>query len=279
MAEKLRAWLETVHDRRISREYDNVVLVIGDEGDGKSNLIIGLLWWWQEIRDRPQTPDAVLEQVAWDRADFQDAMASQPKRSAIAVHDAARVLHRKKAMESEQVETETDMLDVRTKEHVIFLAYQGWNKIPSDLQERRAQHALVVPQRGFVQGYSRDAIDEKYESGDWPEADLQDTYPYLGRLDGGIAECWQAFQEADLDHKRERLQSDDSVESPDEAARRQQIKTVLRSVKPWQPDAGATYRQTAELVDYSKSWVSEVVQDWKHGQYRDIVDEPEGVIA
>jgi transposase len=60
--------------------------------------------------------------------------------------------------------------------------------------------------------------------------------------------------------------------APEDAARNEQIKTVLRAVEPWDEDSGMTYREAAKLVDYSRGWVSDRVQDWRDGQYRDLVD-------
>lgn len=273
MAETVRRWLETIHARRVQQEFDNIVLVVGDEGVGKSNFITGLVWWWQEIRGVDRSPDSVLDQLVWSRSGMQEAMANWSKRSAIVAHDAARILHRKRAMESGQVELETDLLDVRTKEHLIILGFQGWDKVPSDLRERRAEHVIYLPKRGQVRLYHRSSL-EGHESGEaWPPADAVDTFPYLGDLEGPVSDCWTAFQNLDLEQKRERLQ-DDETQAPDEIARREQVKTALRAVRPWEPDAGLTQREAAQLVDYSKSWVSDRVQEWKMGEHDELVDAP-----
>lgn len=65
----------------------------------------------------------------------------------------------------------------------------------------------------------------------------------------------------------------DPEEAAEAAARDQQLKTAIRAVKPWDDDAGMTYREAAKLIDYSSSWVGDRVDEWKDGHHRDIVDE------
>lgn len=204
---KTRRWLEKVHDRRICNEYDNIVPVIADEGDGKSNLMIGLTWWYQQIRGKEPSTSSVLDQLVWDKDEFKDALADWPKKSAIVSMDAARLLNKKKAMNPEQIELEADLFDVRAKLHLMFLGFQEWDTIPSTLQNRRAQHAIYIPRRGVIHGYCRDSLNEKAKTGEWPEPDLVDTFPALETVDGEISDCWAEFQRLDMQKKQERIRA------------------------------------------------------------------------
>jgi len=66
----------------------------------------------------------------------------------------------------------------------------------------------------------------------------------------------------------------DPDERVDKAERDQQLKTALRAVKPWSDDDGLSYRDAAELIDYSYSWVRERVSEWDRGEHRDLVTTP-----
>jgi hypothetical protein len=66
----------------------------------------------------------------------------------------------------------------------------------------------------------------------------------------------------------------DPDERVDKAERDQQLKTALRAVKPWSDDDGLSYRNAAELIDYSYSWVRERVSEWERGEHRDLVTTP-----
>lgn len=91
------------------------------------------------------------------------------------------------------------------------------------------------------------------------------------------------FYQQLAERKDELIQSDtwdagdaDSEDlSADEIERQQAIRYAIRLYQPWNPDNERTYRDVAKVIDdYSKSWVSNVVQDWRGGEYRDIVPDP-----
>jgi len=206
--EKLIRWLEKVYDRRITQEFDLLCPVVGDEGKGKSTLMLELTWLYQDIRGLDPAPESVLDRVVWDQDGFKTALADWEPRSAITVQDAARVLHKREAMQPDQIETEKDLLDVRTKEFLILLGFQDWDIIPTSLQTRRAKAALYIPRRGRVWGYSRSTLDKRVDDDDWPDPDLVDTFPALDET-----RLWDEFQAADREHKEGRIRGDDAEDN------------------------------------------------------------------
>lgn len=221
---KLIRFLEQVYETKICKEFDRVVPVVADEGMGKSTLIIELTWIWQQIRDQVPDPDSVLNQIVWnDRNEFERALAHFEPRSVIAAMDAARILNKKETMDPDQVEIELDLLDVRSKEHLFLLGYQEWDLIPTMLQKRRAKHLLRIPQRGVVYGYSRETLDDKVGSDDWPDPDMRDTFP---ALDG--KPVWEEFKEIDKEKKMSRMDvsDDDNGET-----RKEKINRIVDDIK------------------------------------------------
>ena len=67
---------------------------------------------------------------------------------------------------------------------------------------------------------------------------------------------------------------DDNEPDPEEIKYNQQVKTALRAVKPWSDERGISQRDAAELIEYSRGWVSDRVQEWKKGKHRELVEEP-----
>lgn len=273
MSTTLETFLQVIHDDVIDNEWDRIILVIGDEGYGKSTLMLTATWLWQEVRGRDPTPASVLDQVVWDHDGFKNAMATWDRRSAITVQDAPRVLHKKKAMASEQVELETDLLDVRTMEYLIMLGYQDWDLVPSMLQTRRAKNAIYIPSRGTAWLYGRDTLDERVGENSWPDPDTKATFPDLSGTT-----LWQRFKERDTEQKQQRIKAVDAMDA-DTAADRMQIKIMLRLVQPWDDDAGLSYREAAQYLDYGRGWISDRVQDWREGVYEGLVDSEEAPIA
>lgn len=267
----IERFLKKALERRIKAEYDAIVPVVGDEGEGKSTLILRMVDIWQRYQNDWPTVDGVLDTVVWqDRQEFKQAMSSRDERSAIAAMDAARILYKKDAMQGDQKDIEKDLLDVRTKEFLMLLGFQDFDVMPTMLQERRAKFLFRIPERGTVWGYNRDSIDERVESGEWPEPDLEDTF---NALDDTL--LWEEFQARDKEKKDERIESEMPTE-PGDARKEEAIKTVLRATKPWAEHEGMKYREAAKLVDYSKSWVGERVREFREdNMHRDLLDEKE----
>jgi hypothetical protein len=263
---RLQRWLEKVYRQRVCNEFDAVVVVLGGEGVGKSTLITELTGRWRALRDRSTDPESVVGQVVWQsRGEFKQAMSSWETRSAICVHDAARVLHRKESMHGSQVEIEKDLLDVRTKEFLMLLGYQHWGAVASLLADRRAHFVLRIPQRGVVEGYGRDKIDERVESDAWPEPDLRDSFPDLS---GTV--MWEHFQEVDKQKKDERIAAEDDPDA-DEAVWREKAIVALKLTQPWLGrQAGMSYDTAGDVVGYSDTWVGDRVKDWRKGKFDDV---------
>lgn len=263
-------WLEQVNERVIQRNDDRVVLVVGDEGVGKSTLMLTMARMWQDIRGRSTDADSVLKNIVWGgREEFAERLETGDRGDMIAVQDAPHALFSRDVMVGEQKELEKKLMDIRFRNYLIVLGFQDWSDIPSGLVRRRAKNSLYIPRRGVVRGFNRESMDRRYKSGDWPDHDFEDRYPPLDGTD-----LWDDFREKDEQAKLNRLQ-DSTDPDPVDVRWREQAKIALRSVRPWDPNAGMTYRKAAELIDYSPTWVSDRVDDWKKGKLNDLIEQNE----
>jgi hypothetical protein len=157
---------------------------------------------------------------------------------------------------------------------MILLGFQSWKRIGGEIKERRSKLAMKIPRRGLVRVYGREAMDERIDEGSWPSSTMTDQFPPLDGTD-----LWNEYQRIDEEKKRERL-AGEANDDPEDARKEAQKKVAIRAVKPWAGRAhGMTQRDAAKLIDYSESWVSEVVRDWKEGEYRDLVEAKEAVVA
>lgn len=261
----VKRWLERLHDDVISNDYDRVVIVLGEEGDGKSTFILGAMEMWYRILGRcpaGERPDAdrILRHVTFDsRPEFKQQLLNSDSKDPLAVMDAAHILHNKEAMHGDQVDIEKTLLDIRFENFLIFLGYQDWSDVPDQLRRRRAKNVIHVPERGKIRGYGRQSIDTKYNEGEWPEADLQDTFPPLeGR------ELWERFNDLDAEQKRERLE-DDTEPDAEDVEWQAKAEMAVYLVKPWSSN-GMTQGDAGDAVGYSQKWVSDRCKEWEKGE-------------
>jgi len=272
---KLESLVERLYQTRHQQELDTVLPVIGDEGMGKSTLIMQLAVKYCMVRDgEPPSIDQLLERICYDRGDFKEAMAESDKRALIIVPDAARILYSMDVAKSEQKTIEKDLMDVRGLEYFILLGFQSWKRIGGEIKERRSKLALKIPRRGLVRVYGREAMDHRIDEGGWPSSTMTDKFPPLDGTD-----LWDEYQRVDEEKKRDRLAGEGN-DDPEEVEDRMKKKHAIKAVKPWAGrHQGVTQRDAASIVGMSDSWVSDVVRDWKSGDYRELVESKEGVIA
>jgi len=219
---KVKRYLEKAYEHRNTNELDEVVLVIGDEGSGKSTLMLQMKVLWKVITGQADSmadvdADEVLDEVVWgERDEFREALANRPPRTCIPTMDAAHALFKGEATHPEEMAAEKDLLDVRYKEHLLPLGYQDYSDVPTILADRRARRAFVLPfdqgpRKGLIRGYSRDSLDEMWETGEWPEADLTDHFPSLEGTD-----LWREYKKRDRERKQQRMGSmdEDDADTP-----------------------------------------------------------------
>jgi len=134
---KIEHLVDELYERRHQRELDTVLPVLGDEGMGKSTLILQLAVSYCLARDgEPPTVDELLDRICFNRAEFQEMMAESEKQSLIIAPDAARILYSMDVAKSEQKQIEKDLMDVRGLEYMILLGFQSWDRIGGEIKER-----------------------------------------------------------------------------------------------------------------------------------------------
>jgi energy-coupling factor transporter ATP-binding protein EcfA2 len=211
---KVERWLEKIYKRRVTEEMDRIVLVVGDEGVGKSTFMLESAVLWKRITGQEVDVEELLDQIVWgERDEFRDALVDAPPRSCIPVMDAAHALYRREATHPDEIEAEKDLLDMRFNENLLLLGYQEWDDVPKILAKRRAKNGVYIPKRGLVRGFNRESLDKRWNSKNdsWPPADLTDTFP---SLEG--TELWSQYKRRDRERKRQRMGADepDEGESP-----------------------------------------------------------------
>ena len=256
---KLEDLIDLIYEERHQQQLDSVIPIVADEGLGKSTLMLQMGLKYIHARDG-ELPDRgeLLDRICYDRAGFQRLMADSEKQALIMVPDAARILYSMDFAKSEQKQIEKDLMDVRGLEYMILLGFQSWDRIGGEIKERRAKMAFKIPRRGLVRGYNRDAMDAKVNTGDWPESTITDKFPPLDGTD-----LWRDYRELDEKKKRQRL-GRDTDRKPKEVRRQEQQKIVIDLRENYDLSA-RDIANKHRAVDYSKSWVNDVIRDYEDG--------------
>lgn len=150
----LQNFLTGVYENRIQEDDDLVLLMIGNEGAGKSTAMLLATALWHNITGKDQSTDALLDRVVFGgREAYKDKLLNSDEGDIITVQDAPHVLFSKDAMVGEQKDIEKAMFDIRIENYFMILGFQSWDVVPGDLRSRRAQAAIRVYRQNGERGY------------------------------------------------------------------------------------------------------------------------------
>jgi hypothetical protein len=271
---------------RIVSELTNegcIAMVCGPPGSGKTATTLDLarafgVWTGGRILGNTGW-DGFDEIVKTDRA-MLEAMAAEPGQCLGVIDEAVQDLTGKAAGQKQANTFSERMTRVRKKEgshgpHAkrgsILSVSHNWGMMNKPTREMTTLVISKPTQNdpGRVVLYeSPGGEDSREEIGEFHGlTDTRESYP----------EWEDSSFEVVLDPD-----GDDEAESgpdPDEVARQEAIATAVRAYQPWDDENGRSYGDVAEIVDYSTSWVGDRIKEWRNGQYRDLVEAPEGETA
>ena len=182
---------------------------------------------------------------------------------------------------------------LRTKRVVTFATLPDWNEADPRLQ-KYADYRLWMRERpiGYFQPYKvttpfnatagtkvklkglsygdsppRVKFPNMDAHGDWFYHFLSDQKDQLIH-----SNTWDADKMLGEDGESQ----DGELIDPDEAERRSAIKYAIRLYRPWDEDNDTTYADVAKVIDgYEKSWVGNRIKEWRDGEHRELVEEPD----
>jgi hypothetical protein len=183
---------------------------------------------------------------------------------------------------------------LRTKRILQFVTLPTWNEL--DVRLRRLADYRVWCQAqpiGCFKAYEvglpfeGDGIQTRALGPDDSARRLE--FPNLDAADDDLFRALEAkkaalidadtFDADEIDALADGGQPEDEEPTPEEVEKREQTKTALRAVRPWDDDRGMSYRAAAKLTDFSHSWVADRVDEWNEGEHRDLVGEGEVLSA
>jgi len=237
-------------------------------GGGKSTLALWLALSWDDDWNAD-------ERATLHPSEFISTYPDLPAHSVL-ILDEAEELDARRSMSSENVNFSKQWMTMRTRQIDSILTLPTAGALDKRLLEL-ADLRINVVRRGYARVYEVKVDD--FNPDDVRQRHLHDIkWPDLG--DHPEYEALEALKDEKIEAAAEQAEAaadggtTDPKEAADQAKKEMQTQTVIKAVKPWDDDDGMTYREAADLIDYSHQWVGERVRQWKNGDYRRLVDAP-----
>jgi hypothetical protein len=196
----------------------------------------------------------------------------------------------RRAMSTQNIDFSRAWQLLRTKRVVTLATLPDWNEADPRLQ-KLADYRLWCRERpiGFFQpykitvpfsggksnirlkglGYGRDTDRICFPNMD---AHGDPYYEHVSRKKSELigSETW----DADEQEGEEDDEEGDEL-TPEDAKYREKVAAAIRLYEPWNTENEHSYEEVAPAVDRSRQWVGQRVREWKRGEHRDIVADPQ----
>lgn len=205
---RIRAYLDIVFDGLVKKNYDNVIVVMGDEGKGKSHLCLNMLDYWYSKRDGVCTSDHV-KHISLDVEQFSEDLKDCVKYD-MTVYDEAGDVSGRRAMSNLNTSLAYTYQVIRADNiFTVFVLPSVWD-LDSFFRNRRLAGLFYVTARGRCAFWGREkvrrmmSLNERrmVKSPYVVTPDFVDTYP---TYKGVMAEPYENKKKAKMKKIRENL--------------------------------------------------------------------------
>lgn len=164
-------WLDDQH-KNVQGEWDNVHLVTGEEGVGKS-------LWMRKVA-RKLDPELTVDQIHFTQDGYLEQAATLDVGRAI-IMDEFRG-HRRLAMTGDRLEFLDFTKECRAMSLHQFIGYPHINQFERDLLTNRIRWWEHIPCRGLVEIRERKSILKFRRTRDGPEPYMETRWPLVGKF-------------------------------------------------------------------------------------------------
>jgi hypothetical protein len=167
---------------------------------------------------------------------------------------------------------------VRKKEAGDRFAKRGSVLLIGHTEKDTAAEIRRLASGAFVKPSRRDPGKVVFKESEGGADRLEQVAEYRGVTD--TREKYDEHEASDFEVILDEDSDDEAnAPTPEDVARDEAIKTAVRLCEPWDDEAGLSYGDAADYVDYSSSWVGDRVREWSDGEHRGLVAAPEGESA
>lgn len=152
----IRANLDRVTNNYLKRDRDFILVVDGDEGEGKSTLA----WSCCKYVD----PTFNAERIAYDQHQFKELVQKSSIGQALLIDEGGWMLFSREAMTRMNKEIVKILMAIRMKNLFVVVCIPSFWKIDDYIRTHRARALFRVPCRGRVMIYGRKKLRRAYKN-------------------------------------------------------------------------------------------------------------------
>lgn len=154
--------LEIIYNGLVKKDYDDVLCIVGDEGKGKSNILLHIVEWWLIKRYGTVTPEMCERFVGMDARSFSSVLSKAKRYDIVADDEAADISSRGAMQQSNQLFMQAYQI-IRGDNLFSVLVIPSLFDLDAFFRKRRVKHLIHVYKRGKIAFWSNQRLKRMVE--------------------------------------------------------------------------------------------------------------------
>jgi len=184
-------------------DYDEVLVLMGDEGTGKSRLLLAILEWWNSQEDNKPCADDVRVSVGMDSPEFSGLLRDAKKYMMIANDEAADISSRSAMAKQNRLFMVVYQL-IRGENLFTVLVIPSIFDLDSFFRKRRVRHLIHIPKRGLYHFWDKQSLRRMVELNEGRP--FKNIYAVRPTASGRFSDYKGLYLEPYLAKKRDKMQ-------------------------------------------------------------------------
>ena len=146
---RLARAINIIHEGVTKKNYDNVLCIVGDEGKGKSNILLNIVdYWLRKIYDEVN-PEMANKYIAMDSKDLGKVLKDVTNYDILANDEAADLSNRSSMSKMNKTYVKAYQI-IRGKNLFTILVLPDLFDLDSFFRKRRVRHLIYTDKRGII---------------------------------------------------------------------------------------------------------------------------------
>jgi len=251
--QRLRKIIDRVHHHNTKKDWDSVWIIAGDEGCGKSNLLLHIIDYWYTNFHGGVTPEKI-KHISLSLSDFAKDFKDVKKYGIISFDEAGQISNRRTMSKLNELIKQTYQI-VRGHNLFTILLLPSVFDIEPSFPRRRARALIQVYERGKFSFYGREKLrkvieinqDKKIRRVDAVTPLFRDNFPVYN---GALKEEYMKRKEEFISEAKAKLDEFINSEPDAESEKKLLLKSELDRITKME-EVGLTQDQIGHVIGKS----------------------------